>query len=45
MQFEEVTLLVQGQKYASISLALPGLQKHLEAMKVRRLQQLVKVLQ
>ena len=34
-QFEEVTKLVQGEKYASLSLALPcfiGLQNHLDEL-------------
>ena len=46
-QFEEVTKLVQGDKYASLSLALPcfiGLQKHLDEVNVRRLVSLVRVL-
>ena len=45
-QFEEVTKLVQGDKYASLSLALPcfiGLQKHLDEVNVR-LVSLVRVL-
>ena len=46
-QFEEVTKLVQGEKYASLSLALPcfiGLQKHLDEVNVRKLVSLVRVL-
>ena len=47
-QFEVVSKLVQGEKYASISLALPsfiGLKKHLESINVRRLPTLVTALQ
>ena len=47
-QFEVVSKLVQGEKYASIYLALPcfiGLKKHLESINVCRLPTLVTVLQ
>ena len=47
-QFEIVSKLVQEEKYASISLALPcfiGLKKHLESINVRRLPTLVTALQ
>ena len=46
-QFEEVTKLVQGEKYASLSLALScfiGLQKHLDEVNVQKLVSLVRVL-
>ena len=46
-QFQEASKLVQGEKYASISLALPcyvGLQNHLDNVNVRVLSSLVQTL-